>query len=107
MFAVEIETKPRADVDRQQVRALTKTSSDLQPSASEEHGQHCSTVALGQSLLAPSCSVLLAVLQNGEFYGCGHYKTLLGNPILEIEPTGQLFRIAFHQRISNVADIFL
>ena len=35
----------------------------------------------------PVCS--MPQLQNGAFYGCGYYGTLIRNLMLEVEPTGQ------------------
>jgi len=47
--------------------------------------------AMLQSVVRPSVCLSLPCpcLNNGAFYGCGYCRTLIGNPVVKVEPTGQ------------------
>jgi len=36
----------------------------------------------------------IPLAQNGALYGCGHYRTLIGIPMLDVKSTGQHGQVA-------------
>jgi len=61
----------------------------------------------GNAVMRPSVCLSHVVAQNGVFYGCGYYRTLIGNPTLEVELTRQRRRLATgngrNGRVHNVS----